>query len=182
MVSGSTSGSYELRSRTVEKFPLSELRARRLAEWRKRGKVDKWAAPTEEERKENWEDPVKGYAEQCLMLATQAVKHLNKTSRSKGGLQYELVEALASNPFMTCKFNYHCNFRAKPKGAPDNETKLFFAEFSAKEVSCCCISDSGDPPSSVGACTFCSWIPELLHPLDGFLNEDDVTKVVSLNL
>ncbi|GAB4834897.1 hypothetical protein Ancab_033164 [Ancistrocladus abbreviatus] len=39
MVSGSTSGSYELRSRTVEKFPLSQLRARRLAEWRKRSRV-----------------------------------------------------------------------------------------------------------------------------------------------
>ncbi|GAB4834865.1 hypothetical protein Ancab_033134 [Ancistrocladus abbreviatus] len=169
MVSGSTSGSYELRSRAVEKFPLSQLRARRLAEWRKRGKVDKWAALTEEERKE-LRDPHKAYAEQCLLLATRALKHFNKTSRAK-----RLVEALDSNPFMTCEFNYHCNFRAKPKGAPDNETKLFFAEFSGQKISCCCISDSGDP-SSLGRCLFCLCtpdIPPILHPLDGFLNVGD---------
>ncbi|GAB4834862.1 hypothetical protein Ancab_033131 [Ancistrocladus abbreviatus] len=172
MVSGSTSGTYELSSRTVYKFPLHQLKARRLAELRKRGKVDKWAALTEEERKE-LRDPHKAYAEQCLLLATRALKHFNKTSRAKRGLQYELVEALDSNLFMTCEFNYHCNFRAKPKGAPDNETKLFFAEFSGKKISCCCISDSADPPSSVGVCNCCYWIPALLHPLDGFLDDCD---------
>ncbi|GAB4834900.1 hypothetical protein Ancab_033167 [Ancistrocladus abbreviatus] len=167
MVSGSTCGSYELRSRTVNKFPLHQLKARRLAELRKRGKVDKWDALTEEERKELHEDWRKGYAEQCLMCSTRALKHFNKTSRAKRGLQYELVEALGSKPFIMRSLNYHCNFRAKPKGAPDNETKLFFAEFVGRKVSCCCILDSGDP-SSLGRCRAILCQPVILHPLDGF--------------
>ncbi|GAB4834859.1 hypothetical protein Ancab_033128 [Ancistrocladus abbreviatus] len=68
------------------------------------------------------------------MCSTRALKHFNKTSRAKRGLQYELVEALGSKPFITRSLNYDCNFRAKPKGTPDNETKLFFAEFVGRKV------------------------------------------------
>ncbi|GAB4834873.1 hypothetical protein Ancab_033142 [Ancistrocladus abbreviatus] len=183
MVSGSTSGSYELRSRTVYKFPLHQLKARRLAELRKRlsslvwfhsnlllslrGKVDKWDALTEEEKKELDEDLGNTYAEQCLMCSTWALKHFNKTSRAKRGLQYELVEALGSKLFIMRSLNYHCNFRAKPKGTPDIKTKLFFAEFVGRKVSCCCILDSGDP-SSLGRCRAILCQPVILHPLDGF--------------
>ncbi|GAB4834874.1 hypothetical protein Ancab_033143 [Ancistrocladus abbreviatus] len=147
MVSGSTSGSYELRSRAVEKFPLSQLRARRLAEWRKRGKVDKWAALTEEERKE-LRDPHKAYAEQCLLLATRALKHFNKTSRAKrsGSLSWLWwsVTVPANDPFLS--------YLMSPIGL-----------------------HIGDP-SPLGRCLFCLCtpdIPPILHPLDGFLNEGD---------
>ncbi|GAB4859634.1 hypothetical protein Ancab_011115 [Ancistrocladus abbreviatus] len=65
--------------------------------------------------------------ERCAKLGLEA---WNKQQKRKKGPQYELVQDLGSSAWLEWQkgFMFHANFEAKPVGAQDNETELFFVE------------------------------------------------------
>ncbi|GAB4836356.1 hypothetical protein Ancab_001269 [Ancistrocladus abbreviatus] len=67
-------------------------------------------------------------AAQNQFAAQVGLEEWNKQQEAKNGLLYELVNPGLCNPWANRGLFYHANFEAKPIGAPDSETQIFFAE------------------------------------------------------
>lgn len=116
-------------------------------------------------------------AKECRGIAEYALKHFNRTNK---GTEYEL---LSDFPNVTTvkrgQMNFeHVNFLAKPRGAAEDETRLFFAElkvFTRKpfRVTCCRVLGPEGVVTGAQGCRTCSIggrLPEdktLQHPVDG---------------
>ncbi|GAB4836344.1 hypothetical protein Ancab_039526 [Ancistrocladus abbreviatus] len=95
--------------------------------------------------------------------AYAGLEEWNKQQQAKNGPRYELVNAGSSNsiPISNSKGTfYHANFEAKPIGAPDCETQIFFAEIKKKYyekdfphvVYLCCPVEKLPPAGEISDC------------------------------
>ncbi|GAB4836373.1 hypothetical protein Ancab_001285 [Ancistrocladus abbreviatus] len=83
-------------------------------------------------------------AEQNQFAAQAGLEELNKQQQAKNGPLYELVNHGLCNPWLYKALFYHANFEAKPIGAPDSETQIFFVEIGNRYYE--------DPPYVVHFC------------------------------
>ncbi|GAB4836360.1 hypothetical protein Ancab_001273 [Ancistrocladus abbreviatus] len=83
-------------------------------------------------------------AEQNQFAAQSGLEELNKQQQAKNDPLYELVNHGLCSPWLYKGLFYHANFEAKPIGAPDSETQIFFVEIEKRYYE--------DPPYVVHFC------------------------------
>lgn len=176
---------YELRSGIKMKVPEEHIKARKERKLRlKTATSEACKLPiinitfkeVAEYLPSSYEEDLREAEADMIQYAELGLKHFNEVNKAKGGPEYVLMETIGCQEFLMRRWWCHENFKAKPKGACDDEARLFFAELKNTgcadddfEATNCCILEPHDLVGpGLNGCQACQTLPSVRHPVSGF--------------